>query len=220
MIEVAFRAHENEHWKRVTEEDVVRVIDEQVIVVANAYADGWSSFWPEGSRAVLDLFTERWRATGDLEASFAHVRLEFHARATSVLGRDDSDDWGGEPGASLLVARFESDHVDVLWIGVQHLVVVRDGVVVSRTQPDTLVELGRAQGFDYGDSPHKHVITRCIRPGDILPPHDARFQLKKGDRVIIASEAIDGAIRGETPPDVLEKLPRDKFECVVFVECK
>jgi hypothetical protein len=168
-----------------------------VIVVANAYADGWT-------------------VTQDLEASFAHVRLEFPTRARSLPGGDSSDDWAGEPGASLLAARIEPDHVDVVWIGTQHLVVVRDGTIAHRTQPDTLVEMGRAQGFDMTDSPHRHVVTRTIRPGDILEPHIARFVLEKGDRVIVASEAIDGAIGGNSASDVMEKLPRDKFECVVF----
>jgi hypothetical protein len=217
VIERAFRAHTNEHWTRVVEEDVSCVLDERVVVVANAYADGWSSFWPEGSRAVLELFAERWRATRDLEASFAHVRLELPARASSLLGnRAGDDDLSGDPGASLLAARIEVDHVDVVWIGTQHLVVVRDHVVVARTQPDTLVEMGRAQGFDMHDSPHRHVITRTIRSGDILAPHTARFVLERGDRVIVSSEAVDDAI-AETARDVIEKLPRDKFECVVIV---
>ncbi|HEY2369128.1 MAG TPA: hypothetical protein VGH87_22180, partial [Polyangiaceae bacterium] len=113
---------------RITREDVVRVIDERVVVIANAYADGWSSFWPAGSRAAIELFAERWATARDLEASFAHVRLEFPARATSLLG-DTSDEWAGEPAASLLVASIEPTHVDVVWIGEEHLVVVRDGVV-------------------------------------------------------------------------------------------
>jgi hypothetical protein len=122
----------------------------------------------------------------------------------------------GEPGASLLAACIEGDSVDVVWIGPQHLVVVRDGIVASRTQPDTLVELGRAQGFDMNDSPHRHVLTRTIRRDDILPPHSARFALQRDDRVIIASEAVDHAI-APSAREVLEKLPRDKFECVILV---
>lgn len=204
MIEIAFRAQ-----ARIAEGDVVRVIDEHVIAIANAFSDGWSPLWPEGSRLALDLFASSWSRTGDLEAGFAHVRLEFPS--------EPRDDLAGEPGASLLAARVDGDCVDVVWIGPQHLVVVRDGVVVSRTQPDTLVEMGRAQGFDMKDSQHRHVLTRTIRRDDITEPHTARFALKKGDRVILASEAVDDAIGGQTAREILEKLPRDKFECVIVV---
>lgn len=216
MIDVAFRAHGNEHWKPVTKEDVMRVIDERVIAIANAYADGWSSFWPNGSRAVLELFAERWATTRDLEASFAYVRLEFPARAASLPDAMPTDELSGEPAASLLAARIDDAHVDVVWIGDPHLVVVRDGVVIARTQPDTLVEMYRAQGLDLSESPHRHVMTRTIRPGDILEPHIARFAVEKGDRVILASQEVDAAI-AENAHDVLEKLPRDKFECVIVV---
>ena len=96
MIDVAFRAHDNEHWTPVLEGDVLRVIDDRVLVVANAYADGFSSFWPAGSRAVLELFAERWNTTHDLEASFAHVRLEFPARATTLPHPTDDEDLGGQ----------------------------------------------------------------------------------------------------------------------------
>ena len=214
MIETAFRAHENEDWTPVARDDVMRVIDDRVVLVANAFAHGFASFWPEGSRVVLDLFAERWNATHDLEKSFAHVRLEFPTRALA-LARED-EDLGG-PSASLLAAVAQSDFVDVVWIGPQHLVIVRDGVVASRTQPDTLVELGRAEGFDMTESPHRHVLTRTMRIQDILPPQTARFALQKGDRVIVASEAVDDVIGGKTAQEVLEKLPRDKFDCVIFV---
>jgi hypothetical protein len=216
VIDVAFRAHENAHWTPVARQDVLRVIDDRVIVVANAYADGFSSFWPIGSRTVLELFDERWKATRDLEASFAHVRLQFPERAATLPHPFEDEDLG-PPAASLLAAVIEPDVIDVAWIGTQHLVVVRDGAVTSRTQPDTLVEMGRAQGFDMTDSPHRDVITRTIRREDILPPHTARFARKKGDRVIVASEALDAAI-AETARAVLEKLPRDKFECAIVIE--
>ncbi len=215
MIERAFRAHTNEHWTRVAEEDVMRVLDERVIVVANAYAHGFASFWPEGSRVVLDLFAERWASAHDLEAAMAHVRAEFPSRAMKLPDTSD-DELNGQPAATLLAAAIDASHVDVVWIGPEHLVVVRDGVVVFRSRPDTLAEMARAQGFDYADSPHKHILTRTIQRGDILPPHTARFALAKGDRVIVASVAIDEAI-AETSRDVIEKLPRDKFECVVVV---
>ena len=64
-------------------------------------------------------------------------------------------------------------------------------------------------------SPHRHVITRTIRREDILAPHTARFGRKPGDRVIVASEAVDAA-RAETAAGTLAKLERDKFECVIF----
>ena len=214
-VDAAFRAHDNEHWSAVTREDVLRVLDGRVIAVANAFAHGFASFWPEGSRLVLDLFAERWTATHDLEAAMAQVRLEFPSRAMKLPSTSD-DELSGDPAATLLAAAFEEKHVDVVWIGTEHLVVVRDGTVAFRTQPDTLVEMGRAQGFDMTDSPHRHVITRTIRREDILEPHVARFMLQKGDRVIVASEAVDGAI-ASTAGEVLEKLPRDKFECVIVV---
>jgi hypothetical protein len=212
VIDKAFRADDH---ARLVETDVMRVLDDHVLVVANAYDTGFSTHWATGSLLALDLFEERWAATHDLEASFAHVRLEFPTRARKLVP-DPDDELVGEPGATLLSAQLEADHVDVAWIGPQHLVVVRDGRVASRTQPDTLVEMGRAQGFDMHDSPHRHVITRTIRTSDILEPHIARFMLQEGDRVIVASEAIDDAI-GTTAREVLEKMPRDKFECVIVV---
>ena len=211
MIDVAFRAEDR---MRLTEQDVMRVLDERVVLIANAYDSGFSICWPEGSRVVLDLFAERWSSTHDWEASFAYVRVKFPEKATAILGPIDED--LGEPAATLLAAHVQPSHVDVVWIGPQHLVVVRDGVVVSRTQPDTLVEMGRAQGFDLEDSPHRHVLTRTIRREDILPPHASRFALKTGDRVIVASEAVDDAIDA-TSREILEKLPRNKFECVIVV---
>src|SRR5581483_9366957 len=142
VIDKAFRAHENEHWWRVAEEDVMRVLDDRIIVIANAFAHGFASFWPEGSRVALDLFAGRWARTNDVEASMAHMRAAFPSRAMQMPGTSD-DELSGEPAATLLAAHVEPSHVDVVWIGPQHLVVVRDGVVVSRTQPDTLVEMGR-----------------------------------------------------------------------------
>jgi hypothetical protein len=212
VIDVAFIAREE---TRLAQSDIVRA-EGDVVLVANAYAHGFSTRWPEGSRLVLDLFGEKWRDSRSLDESFAFVRLEFPERARSLGATDD--ELAGGPGASLLAAHVAEEYVDVRFIGPEQLVVVRDGVVVSRTTPDTLVERARAQGFDMNDSPHRAVLTRTIGVGDILDPGSARFMVALGDRIVIATEAVDRVAARPSAHAILDGLEVEHFGCVCVIQ--
>lgn len=182
--------------------DLIRIHDEAgalMIALANGHEDGWSTCWARGSRLVLDLLLEAWRAArGELAerapAAIDEVRRQFPARARA-LAADDPDDLCGAPAGTIVMASIDGASGRFDWIGPDSGLVIRGGAVATQTLPHTLQERAREEGvLEENVAKLPPVAVRFISAhvaADFDSSGDERsFLLEPGDCVLLVNDDL------------------------------
>jgi hypothetical protein len=188
-------------------DDVLRVIDageRLLLVLAAAYETGWSTCWAVGSRLLLDLFEESWRAHGAVETAFAAAAAAFPARATPLI---EPDELAGAPAASLLVADVGPTDVTITWLGEHRALRIRNGdtdeVAPSHTVRNRFAGTQAAQV----NPAVAHVLVGTIGVGDATQ-ETRRADLRAGDALLLlggAAARLDADLAGRNADAIVER---------------
>ncbi len=116
----------------------------------------------------------------------AHLAVEM---LQDALGVEDA-------ATTLVAARVTEDHLDYAWVGDSRLYVLSDRHLVQLTEDHTVARL-----LGEGAAVSRHMLTQALgaAPGDGLQVDTGRFPLCGGERLLLCSDGLHGA------------LPRDKL---------
>jgi len=168
-----------------------------VVVLANGYSDGFSSYFADASRLVLDelarvLAPSRASLQQALDGAFIAARRRLLAETPRLmtehhLHAGPGSDWPDEhPDAVLLALVSRGSETVAAWLGADELWHFRDGALLQATTPHTLRERHRDEAPGTIEQ-LPHVLCRSLVlqscPEDT--PSVLHLDLRAGDRLIL-----------------------------------
>lgn len=148
--------------------------------------------------------------TDQLHAAVVAANHEIRVRA-----HDDPECTG--MGTTLTALGVSSGQVLVAWVGDSPAILVRDGVgeklVSEHSLVRHLVDIGELDARDARDHPRSNVITRALGPRARVRVDMTATDVRPGDRLLICSDGITGALDLTTIADVVSTAAGPAAAC-------